>query len=379
MNRSIRNILYSIILLFLFNPCSAQARIKLTALPERKSVVLKLDSSKPTLIEEERVLSLQKGTNLVDFSWKGVSIDPNSIRIRILTHPEAVHLINVSYPPGENALIWQITCEQAFAERVRISYLLHNIDSLLAYNALTEKNEKHLDLKIYAVLRNFSGEELTNAAFKLEFGPYVETGLKHEETKRLLLTKVKNIAIKKEFTFDARILPWDPKEQKDNVGIPLRYVFANDAEHGLGQYILDPGKVRMFQKDGHGSQIFLGEDHITKRTYKGDKIKLIVGNSRDIVVTQKLMKSKKTNIRRNNSNTIILYDIEEKLKVKIENFKKEPCELKLIEYITGEWEMIKTTEKYEKENNEKIIFTIALEPKEKREFSIKYVRKNLRR
>ena len=90
------------------------------------------------------------------------------------------------------------------------------------------------------------------------------------------------------------------------------------------------------------------------------------------------MKSKKTNIRRNNHNHVILYDIEEQLKVKIENFKKEPCELKLIEYIPGEWEMIKTTETYEKKNNEKIIFTISLAPEEKREFKISYVKKNLR-
>lgn len=372
------NISLVIVLISLLVPVSAQARIKLTALPERETIIAKLDAIKPTLIEEERILSLQKGTNYVDFSWKGVSIDPNSIRIMILTHPFLVKLINVSYPPGENALIWQIYCEEPFSEKVRISYLLHNIDSLLAYNALAEKDETHLGLKIYAVLRNFSGEEFENTYFNFDFGPTIGTELRHEETKRILLTKIENIAIKKEFTFDSKVLPWDPKDQNENVGIPLRYVFKNDAQHGLGKYILDPGKVRMFQKDGHESQIFLGEDNISRRIYKGDEIKLTVGDSRDLVVTQKLMKSKKTNIRRNNHNHVILYDIEEQLKVKIENFKKEPCELKLIEYIPGEWEMIKTTETYEKKNNEKIIFTISLAPEEKREFKISYVKKNLR-
>ncbi|MCK5708559.1 MAG: hypothetical protein KAI43_12995 [Candidatus Aureabacteria bacterium] len=359
-------------------PIKAHARIKLTALPERKSVLLKLNSNKPTLVEEERVLSLQKGTNYVDFSWKGVAIDSNSIRIKIISHPSAVKLKNVSYPPNENALIWQIYCEEAFSEKVRISYLLHNIDSLLSYTALAEKDETHIDLKIYAVLRNFSGEELEDAFFKLDFGPQIEADLSHEETKRILLSKSIKIPIKKEFTFDSRILPWDPKKEKKNVGIPLRYVFKNDTDHRLGKFILDPGKVRVFQKDGHKSQIFIGEDTIKKRTYKGDEIKLYVGDSRDIVVTQKLMKSKKTNIRRNNHNSIILYDIEEKMSLKIENFKKDPCELQIIEYIPGEWEMKKTTEKYEKKNSEKIVFTISLDPKEKREFTFNYIKKNLR-
>jgi len=52
-----------------------QARIKLVALPERAASVVRLDNPQATLIEEERVLTLQEGLNKVDFSWKGVSID----------------------------------------------------------------------------------------------------------------------------------------------------------------------------------------------------------------------------------------------------------------------------------------------------------------
>ncbi|MCK4960402.1 MAG: hypothetical protein KAT00_13405, partial [Planctomycetes bacterium] len=60
---------------------AAQARIKLVALPERAATVIRLDNPNSTLIEEERVLTLQEGLNKVDFSWKGVSIDADSIRL----------------------------------------------------------------------------------------------------------------------------------------------------------------------------------------------------------------------------------------------------------------------------------------------------------
>ena len=46
----------------------AQARIKLVALPERADTVIRLDNPQATLIEEERVLTLQQGANQVDFS-----------------------------------------------------------------------------------------------------------------------------------------------------------------------------------------------------------------------------------------------------------------------------------------------------------------------
>ncbi|MHC4112926.1 MAG: hypothetical protein ACYSUY_17765, partial [Planctomycetota bacterium] len=99
----------------------AQARIKLVALPERAATVIRLDNPQWTLIEEERVLTLQKGLNKVDFSWKGVSIDADSIRLKALDHPDKVILISVSYPPNEAALVWDISSDSDYAETVRIS------------------------------------------------------------------------------------------------------------------------------------------------------------------------------------------------------------------------------------------------------------------
>jgi hypothetical protein len=46
---------------------AASARIKLVALPERAATVIRLDNPQATLIEEERVLTLQQGLNKVDF------------------------------------------------------------------------------------------------------------------------------------------------------------------------------------------------------------------------------------------------------------------------------------------------------------------------
>lgn len=365
----------SAVLIFSFHP--ADARIKLTALPDRQAMDAKLTPGQPTLIEEERVLSLQQGTNHVDFSWKGVFIDTDSIRIRMLAHPEKAALINVSYPPGENALTWRIYCQTALAERVRISYLLYHIDSLVAYQALANTEETRMDLKIYAVLRNFSGEALTATDFKLGFGPKLHSGLAHEETKRVLLAATENIPIEKEFTFDARELPWDPERADKNIGIPLRYVFSNTAAHGLGAFTLDPGKVRLFQADGHGSRIFLGEDAIRQPIYSGGPVKLYVGDSRDIVVTQRVIDRRKINLRRNNKNRVILYDLKETLSVRVENFKDKACRLRLVEYIDGEWEMLKTPASYEKITNEQIVFSLALSPREKKNISITYLKKHL--
>ena len=56
-------------------PVPVQARVKLVALPERARVVVSLSNPTATLIEEERLITLQKGVNKVDFSWRGVNLD----------------------------------------------------------------------------------------------------------------------------------------------------------------------------------------------------------------------------------------------------------------------------------------------------------------
>src|SRR5256885_14796620 len=136
------------------------ARVKLVALPERARVVVSLNNPDATLVEEERLITLQKGVNKVDFSWRGVNIDSTSIQVRMLSHPDNVLVLNTSYPPNENALIWEINSPAAQEERVRISYLLSGLGRDVVYKAIAEPNEKALSLRNYLRLRNDSGEDL---------------------------------------------------------------------------------------------------------------------------------------------------------------------------------------------------------------------------
>ena len=318
---------------------TVQARIKLVALPERAVTVIRLDNPQATLIEEERVLTLQEGLNKVDFSWKSVSIDADSIRLQALDHPENVTLLSVSYPPDEAALVWDISSEGNYAETVRISYLLSNIDRLITYKAIADKEETKIDLKSFIILRNFSGEDFEKARVLLDYGEAFEQGIDHEETKQLLFLKAPEVPITKIWTFDSALLPWDPEElENTNVGIPVSYRIVNDAKSGLGKFALWGGKARLFQDDGHESTIFLGEDN-TVLVPVGEKMELYIGDSRDIVVTQRKTKDTRINVRRNDDRQIVLFDTDEEITAKIENFKDSPALLTMIQHIPGQWDM----------------------------------------
>lgn len=344
-----------------------QARTKLVALPERDATIIRLDNPNATLIEEERVLTLQKGLNKVDFSWKAVSIDPDSIRLTVLDHPapqddptKGVQLLNVSYPPGEPALVWEIASDGNYAETVRISYLLSNIDRLVTYKAIADKAETQLNLNSYLVLRNFSGEDFDMARVLLDYGESFEQAIAHEETKQMLFFKAPDVPITKIWTWDAASLPWDPEQlESRNIGIPVSYRIMNNSDSGLGEFALSGGKARLFQDDGHESTIFLGEDN-TVLVPIGQKTELYIGDSRDIVVTQRKMKDAQINLRKNDDGRVVLFDTDEVITAKIENFKDSPATLTMIQHIPGQWEMKECNLKYTKKDAFTLEFEIEL-------------------
>ncbi|MHC4583321.1 MAG: hypothetical protein ACYS3N_02270 [Planctomycetota bacterium] len=379
-----RNRLIAIVLLLMVSAVS-HGRIKLVALPERAATVIRLDNPRATLIEEERVLTLQKGLNKVDFSWKAVSIDADSIRLRALDHPGNVTLLNVSYPPNEAALVWEISSDDNYAEKVRISYLLSNIDRLITYKAIADKAESTVDLKSYLVLRNFSGEDFDKARVLLDYGESFEQGIDHEETKQMLFLKAPKVSITKIWTFDAAKLPWDPEQLENrNVGIPVSYRIVNNSQSGLGEFSLWGGKARIFQDDGHDSTIFLGED-VTSMVPVGEKTELYIGDSRDIVVTQRKMEETQINKRYNNDRSpkLVLYDTNEIITAKIENFKDSPAVLTMIQHISGQWDMRKCNMAYKKKNANTLEFEITLPARTAngpatKELTMHYNRRNIR-
>ncbi|MCE9615799.1 MAG: hypothetical protein K8T26_16135 [Lentisphaerae bacterium] len=353
------------------------ARIKLVALPERGPTVIRLDNPAGTLIEEERVLTLQKGLNKVDFAWNGVNLDVDSIRLSIQSHPGQVTLLNVSYPPNEAALVWEISSADAWEERVRISYILFNIDRLITYKGVASKDETKLDLQSHVVLRNFSGEDFDSARVLLDYGEAFDRGTLHEETKQLLFFHAPGLPVEKVWTFDSALQPWDPEKVQGNVGIPVQYKVKNATAGGLGRTALWGGKVRVYQDDGHGGTIVLGEDQ-TELVPVGEDLEVYIGDSRDIVVTQRKMREERINLRRNRDNQVVLYDTDELITAKIENFKDAPAVLTMKQHIPGEWDMEACNLPYERKDAELLEFKVTLPPHGKETLNMHYHRRNLR-
>jgi hypothetical protein len=301
----------------------ASAAIKLITLPPRERVEIQLDHPNVTLVEEERVVPLTEGVNDVVFTWANAGIDKDNIQFRCLTDPEHIRVLSVSYPPGENALTWQVSSPRAGSARVRISYLIGQLHKSFAYRAVAAPDERTLTLWQYVQLHNQANEEFGVAGMWTGFGERLERPIGIAETKQLLSAKFENVPIRKVYTASLSEFGY-LDEGKRQLRVPMHYVLKNDRANRLGEFPLMFGKARIFQDDGRGTTAFVGEDWASF-TPRDDELKLYLGVAKDLVVLRTIDRREQERVLGN------LYDYDVVVKYEIENFKDQPAVLDIAE------------------------------------------------
>lgn len=337
---------------------STPARIKLVALPDRAAISLSIEHPTENLVQEERVLTLQRGVNQIDFSWQGVSIDVSAIVLEALENPGEVRLIAIRYPPGENALVWDVYAPRAMTERVRVSYLLGGIGREVAYRAVADRDERNLRLQQHLRLRNDSGERFERIRIFSGIGdPYV-TDLDAGEMRQTQVRAV-TIPFERAFIWDAATRPHDPSKELTNVGLPIQYIIENTVARSLGTVSLPRGKVRIHQDDGRGGVAFIGEDWGT-HTPVTERLRLAVGESRDLTVTRKKIAENRTRERRNNDNQVVLHDLEEEYEFTIRNFRSTAAAVTILDHFDRTWSVKTSTHPYTRENSRTMKYEITV-------------------
>ena len=310
---------------------TTMARIKLITLPPRERVEVQLDNPGATLVEEERIVPLVKGENQVDFSWANTQIDPNTIVFRVVAPfgDKAIDakVLSVSYPPNEAALVWSVGASDSGSARVRISYVLGNLNKSFSYRAVASHDEKTLNFAQYMRLQNFANEEFGNTELWAGFGKEFHKPIGLDETREMLMTRAASVPVIK--TYTASVSEFGYLDQPQNkLRIPMHYVIKNDKASNLGVAALPDGKVRIFIEgtDVQKPTTFLGEDwgHFTP---VDDQMRLFLGVAQDIVVKRTIDKNENRRVAGNLSDQNVV------IKYEIENFKDQAVTLDICENI----------------------------------------------
>ncbi len=361
--------------------------IDLVTLPERASVQLTIyNSADLTLVREVRNLTLSEGLNRLSFDWANTLIDPTSLSLRAVKNPEAVDLLDVSYPPRLNTkAIWNVRSEVAGEVPVEITFFTSGISWRAFYMATLVPDEKTMKLEGYVRVQNGSGEEYADAQTRLIVGtinlldqiaalarrdaPYGRPGgpvpppapgapaVEMERMMRVAEAKDALAAIAKRpkeiikeglseyflYTIEGtETIPngWAkrlPSFQQDGIPVQNLYkyeeerygrtvvrflYFINDKEHRLGQTPLPEGLVKVYRTVDR-------EDHLsyegacqTKYIPVGQKVELSLGAARAVMVEPILMDLKTENYVFNQRGDVSGFDRVETYQVTVKNHRQ---------------------------------------------------------
>jgi hypothetical protein len=164
------------------------------------------------------------------------------------------------------------------------------------------------------------------------------TTVKDNQTKQITLLGAQGVPVKKEFQYRG-VPEYYRNRLGDRISTKKVEVFveiANRKENNLGMP-LPKGTMRVYKADVDRSLQFVGEDTI-EHTPKDEKIKVKMGNAFDIAATRK-----QTSWQRIGDT---VYEVA--FEITLRNHKQEDITVKVVEPMSGEWQVLESSHSYNK-------------------------------
>ena len=254
-------------------------------------------------------------------------------------------------------------------QAMELSYLTGGLNWKADYVAELSGKEDSLDLNGWVTLTNVSGTAYRNARLQLVAGdvnrvqperaPMVmmrdmmvkaaatpamqeealldyhlytlerPTSILDNQTKQVALLSAQKVPARKEYRLDGADYYYGGQYaelgRRMKPGVFLQF----DNKGGQMGIPLPKGTVRVYKKDSAGRAQFVGEDRID-HTAKNETVRLKLGEAFDITADKKQTSFEKV------SNRVF----ESAYQVEIRNAKNEPVEVKVVEPISGDWQML---------------------------------------
>jgi hypothetical protein len=331
---------------------------------------------------------------LLSHDEKGVVLERNDGSI-VALDTSKMEFSNASGLLTKPTLVWQIYSPTAGKRDLLISYLTGGLSWKANYIVKTNIDHTEADIKSWVSIDNKTGTNFENAKLKLVAGdlnripssqsrnveymaaPATPKGsfeggtlfeyhlytlekpvnLKNNHIKQLSLLSVDSAPVRKELVFDGQ------RDDKIRTIIHL----DNSEVKGLG-ISLPKGVIRVYGADSEGQLQFLGEDQID-HTPKDKEIKLTVGYSFDV-----------TGKRTQTSYERVTSDLERtSYSIELNNSKSEAQDVTVVEHLYGDWQILNSSDKYEKIDAFTIEFRVSVPANDKKTVSYTVENKSFRK
>lgn len=338
----------------LFIAATAFAGVDLIALPQREEIRIKFHPHTPSaLVQEMRRMTLRAGENLVELSWSGIDINPDSIHIALSPERGEVVVESISIRPGSvPSLLWHVKSSEPMEVPIYVIFLTSSLRWEGGYDLVLSPDEAEGTLSFSVKVVNGSAERLENAQVELPTGATAALSLDRGESKRLELFRIEGVKVEKLYLYPAT----------GGELTEVYYLLRNDGEHGLGRAELPKGIVHVYRRDEGGETAFLSEDELPDLPV-GAEARVALGKSREVEVRRELVERRRLNVRRDKEGRIAVADVAESYRITVKNHRKERVKVEVEVRMTDpDWLMRGCSHRYERVDSETIRFELELDP-----------------
>jgi hypothetical protein len=300
-------------------------------------------------------------------------------------------------------LNWKLNSASSGKIDAEVAYLSNGFSWEASYNLVATEKSDLLDVVGWVTMKNRSGMTFADARVKLlagdvsraqpeypigygrgmgsggavksaarvvteksfdEFHLYAlgnPVTLRDKETKQVEFVRATGVKAERIYVFESN----RQYEQRGAGKVQVYREFKNSEANKLGM-ALPKGKVRFYTQDGDRQLEFVGENRID-HTPKDEVIRVLTGNSFDLVGERRVKSSKDDGANRTATQTV---------EIKVRNRKKEPVEIRVIEHanLGGNWTLTAQSQAHEKKDATTFEFRVPLQPDEEKviTYTIRY-------
>jgi hypothetical protein len=297
-------------------------------------------------------------------------------------------------------LNWKLNSASSSKIDAEVAYLSNGFTWEASYNLVATEKSDVLDVVGWVTMNNQSGMTFTDAKIKLmagdvnradypigvgrgmgsggarertvteksfdEFHLYTlgnPATLRDKETKQVEFVRAAGVKTERIYVYQG-VRRGDRYEPSWSGKVQVYREFKNSEANQLG-IALPKGKARFYSQDGDRQLEFVGENRID-HTPKDEVIRVLTGNSFDLVGEHRMT---------NTTHQAPLVTLET-FEIKLRNRKKEPVEIRVIEYSNrrGGWTLTAQSQPHEKKDATTFEFRVPLKPDEEKvvTYTIRY-------
>ena len=303
-------------------------------------------------------------------------------------------------------LNWKLNSASSGKIDAEVAYLSRGLTWEASYNLVAEEKGDSLDIVGWVTMNNRSGMTFSEAKVKLmagdvnrvqdhfasgageampmasramladkvvteksfdEFHLYTlgnPVTLRDKETKQVEFVRATGVKAERIYVFEGT-QQYERRGASTLGKVQVYREFKNSEANKLGM-ALPKGKVRFYTQDGDRQLEFVGENRID-HTPKDEVIRVLTGNSFDLVGEHRVKSSKEDGANRTATQTV---------EIKVRNRKKEPVEIRVIEHanLGGNWTLTAQSQPHEKKDATTFEFRVPLQPDEEKviTYTIRY-------